>query len=283
MSGFIKVKAKELLLNNTLKLFFVSFTSFILKIISVVSVILATHFSLVSNFLQTLVRDYNSLLVYFIYSLIVVITYLILFLFISGLRLGENAIYNMQSKGSNAKFKYLFIFLRPSQSFRALYLYFRLYNLKLLWFLFFHLPPFFCIGLALFLYFNANVYTLVFYTLIFGAVILLSISRFFYNCTISRYSYASYYLCTDLKITVSEAILKSTKNCDGFIKDNTLLKSSLSPWLLSCIFIVPLFYVIPFIKLTKAKFITFTDGLRKSLPQNANYPIIYNEKSNRIY
>lgn len=283
MSGFIKIKAKELLLNNTLKLFSVSFVAFLLKCISIISVVLFTHFSLVSNFLQTMVATYNSLLVYFLYSLIIVTTYLILLLFISGLKTGENAIYYMQSKGSTPKFKYLFIFLRPTQSFRSLFMYSRLILLKSLWFLFFYLPPIFCCSLVLFLFFNSNIYTAVFYTLIFCTVILTSISRFFYNCAISRYSYATYYICTDLKISVSDAILKSTENCDGFIKDNTFLKSSLLPWILCTIFIIPIFYVVPFVKLTKAKFVTFTDGLRTPLIQNAGVPVIYNEKSNRIY
>lgn len=284
MSGFIKVKAKELLLNNTAKLFFVSFTAFILKAIFSCAVILFAHFLLVSNFLQSLVRTYNSLLVYFAYSLIIVILFLCLFLFISGLKSGENAIYFLQSKGSNAKFKYLFIFLRPSQSFRSLYMYFRLFLLKVGWFIFLHLPPTFCLGLTFFLYFNANIYKAVFYTLLFGTVFLLSISRFFYNCITSRYSYAPYYLCTDLNISVSDAILKSTENSDGFIKDNAFLKSSFLPWIISCIFIIPVFYVIPFMKLSKARFVTFTDGLRIALPQNFGYPIFYNnKKSDRIY
>jgi hypothetical protein len=268
MSGFIKVKAKELLLGNTLKLFLVFITSFVLKVTSIISIVLFTHFSLVSSFLQNLVATYNSLLIYFIYSLIIVTLYFLLFLFLSGLKLGEKAIFFMQSKGSNAKFKYLFIFLKPSQSIRAFLLYFTTFFLKINWFIFFYMPPLFCLLLTIFLYFNSYIYTAVFYTLLFGTVILLSISRFFYNCTIIRYSYASYYLCTDLKISVSEAISKSTENTDGFIKDGVFLKASFLPWILSCILILPLFYVIPFIQLTKAKFVTFTDGLHKALPQN---------------
>ena len=63
--------------------------------------------------------------------------------------MGENAIYFMESKMSKAKFKYLFIFLRPSQSFRAFLLYFRLLNLKTLWALFFFSVPLFCTTFAL--------------------------------------------------------------------------------------------------------------------------------------
>ena len=281
MSGFIKIRAKELLLYNTLKLFFVSFTAFILKLTASVSLVIFTNAVLISSFLQNLVIRYNSFLIYFIYSLIVVILYLFLFLFISGLKMGEKAIYFMQSKGSKAKFKYLFIFLRPSQSFRAFYLNFRLFNLKALWGLYFFSTPLFCLVLIIFLYLNTTTYTLVLYTLIIGTAVLTSISLFYYNCSKTRYSYAFYYLCTDFKISVRDSIEKSIQHSDNFIKDGVILKSSFLPWFLSCILFFPLFYVIPFLKLSEARFITFTEGLRYSLPQNLYLPYT-NKKSNRI-
>ena len=140
MSGFIKVKAKELLLGNTAKLFLVSFTSSFLKLIFTVTVVLSTHFILVSKQLQVLVVRYDSFLVYFIYSLFTVCAYFVLALLVSGLKTGENAIYFMHSKGTKAKFKYLFIFLRPSQSFRSFLLYSKLFFLRIFWALFFYLP-----------------------------------------------------------------------------------------------------------------------------------------------
>ena len=282
MSGFIKIRAKELLLGNTIKLFLVSFTAFILKVISSASLILLTNAFLISPFLQNLVIKYNSFLVYFIYSLIVVTLYLLLFLFTSCLKMGEKAIYFMHSKTGKTKFKYLFIFLRPSQSFRAFYLSFRLFNLKLLWAIYFFSAPIFCTFLTIFIYMNTSIYSVVLYTLIIGTAILTSISLFYYNCLKARYSYAFNYLCTDLNLTVKEAIEKSITHSDNFIKDYVILKSSFLPWVLSCLLIFPLFYVIPFFKLSEAKFITFTDGLRFALPQNTYLPYI-DKKSNRIF
>jgi hypothetical protein len=280
MSGFIKIRAKELLLGNTLKLFFVSGIAFILKLLATFSLIISTNAVLISPFLQNLVITYNSLPVYFIYSLIVVSLYLSLLLFISGLKMGENAIYFMHSKGSKAKFKYLFIFLKPSQSFRALYLYLKIFLLKISWFLYFYSAPVFCFFLILFLYFNTSVYSVVVFTLILGSVILLSISHFYYNAAIARYNYAVYYLCTDIKIPVKKAIDKSLQNSDGFIRDAIILKSSFFFWLISCIFILPFFYVIPFKKLTNAKFVTFTDSLYENSYLQLNS---FNLKSDRIY
>lgn len=281
MSGFIKVKAKELLLNNTFRLFLVSFTAFILKSFVSAFVFLFTNTLLISPFLQNMVIRYNSLLVYFIYSLFTISLYFILFLFICGLKMGENAIYFMESKMSKAKFKYLFIFLRPSQSFRAFLLYFRLLNLKTLWALFFFSVPLFCTALIIFLYLTTSSYAFVLYTLIIGTAILTSVSLFYYNCSKIRYSYAIYYLCTDFKISVKDAIEKSTLHSDNFIKDGVILKSSFLFWFLSCVLFFPIFYVIPFTKLSKARFITFTDGLRYSLTQT-NYLPYTNKKSNRI-
>ena len=268
MSGFIKVKAKELLLGNTLKLFLVSLTGNFLKLLFTAIVVLSAHFILVSKQLQLLVVNYDSFLVYFIYSLFTVSAYFALALFISGLKTGENAIYYMHSKGTKAKFKYLFIFLRPSQSFRSFLLYSKLFFLRIFWALFFYLPPLFCLGLTFYLYFSTFIYRAVFFTLLIGAVFLLSVSHFYYNCAVMRYTFTPYYLCTDLNLSVNEAILKSTENSDGFIKDGVYLKSSFFPWILCCLFILPLFYVIPFKKLARAKYVTFCDGLRKPLPQN---------------
>lgn len=267
MSGFIKIKSKALLLNNTFKLFFVTFISFTLKSAATACTLLSMHFILVSKFFQLLLVEYNSLIVYFVYSLLVIISYFLLFLFISGLKTGEKAIYFMQSKGSKAKLKYLFIFLRPSQSFRSFCLYARISILKFFWGAFLYLPPCFCLVLTLYLYFSTVIYTTVFLTLIIGTVFLTSISRFYYNCISVRYSFAPYYLCTDLNISVKEAINKSTINTDGFIKDGVYLKSSMLLWILSCILIIPIIYVIPFNKLSKAKFVTFCDGLHYALPQ----------------
>ena len=102
MSGFIKVKVKELLLNNTLKLFLVSFTAFILKVLMSAFVFIFTNTLLISPFLQDLVIKYNSLLVYFIYSLLTITLYFLLILFICGLKMGENArkmaIYNVEDR-----------------------------------------------------------------------------------------------------------------------------------------------------------------------------------------
>lgn len=274
MSGFIKIKSKALLLNNTLKLFFVTFISFILKTFATVCTVLSMHFILVNDLFQSLLIEYNSLIVYFIYSVFVVTMYFLLFLFISGLKTGENAIYFMQSKGSKAKLKYLFIFLRPSQSFRSFCLYTRILILKLLWGLFLYLPPCFCLILTIYLYFSTVIYTTVFLTLIAGIVFLVSVSRFYYNCISVRYSFASYYLCTDLNISVKDAINKSTVNSDGFIKDGVYMKSSMLLWILSCILIIPSIYVIPFNKLSKAKFVTFCDGLHYALPQGVKVETI---------
>lgn len=278
MSGFIKIRAKELLLGNTLKLFFVSIIAFILKVLATFSLIILTNAVLISPFMQKLVIIYNSFIVYFIYSLIVVTLYLSLFLFINGLKMGEKAIYFMYSKGSNAKLRYLFIFLKPTQSFRALYLNFKLFNLKVLWALYFFSPPLSALLLIIFIYFNTSSYLWVIYTLILGTAILSSISLFYYNCSKIRYSYAIYYLCTDLQISVKDAIKKSIEHADNFIKDGVILKSSFLLWFLSCVLFFPLFYVIPFTKLSEARFITFTDGLRYSLPQPYT-----NKKSNRTF
>ncbi len=271
MSGFIKIKSKAMLLDNTLKLFFVTLVSFILKASAILCIFLSAHFILVSDIFQSFLVEYNSLFVYFIYSLFVIIAWFLLFMFISGLKTGEKAIYFMQSKGSNAKFKYLFIFLRPSQSFRSFCLYTKIFLLKLFWGLFIYLPPCFCLSLTIFLYFSTAIYTSVFFTLIFGVAFLTSISRFYHNCISIRYSFAPYYICTDLNISVKDAINKSINNSDGFIKDGVYLKSSMIPWIISCIFILPVIYVIPFTKLTKAKYITFCDGLHKTLPQAINF------------
>jgi hypothetical protein len=110
--------------------------------------------------------------------------------------------------------------------------------------------------------------------LIAGIVFLVSMSRFYHNCISVRYSFASYYLCTDLNISVKDAINKSTVNSDGFIKDGVYMKSSMLLWILSCILIIPSIYVIPFNKLSKAKFVTFCDGLHYALPQGVKVETI---------
>jgi hypothetical protein len=85
MNGFVKVKAKELLLNNTLSLFLTSATAFILKTSSLTIAVLVTHFSLVSSLLQWLLLTYDRFTVYFIYSLIIVLIWFFVALLFQGL------------------------------------------------------------------------------------------------------------------------------------------------------------------------------------------------------
>ena len=266
MSGDIKIKSKTILKGDTLRLFFISLFSFVVRrgTFAIWLYCIANLFK--SGILKSLLDNYNDALVYSMVIFDVAFVTAVLFLFISSLKLGEQFLYFIKASGGKGRTGLLFSFFTFQKSFRAFSLYFRLTFLKLSWLLYFLLPCVVCYGLTIYLYTRGNLLPIVFYIMLAGASVLLSYCIFMWRIAFFRYNAAPYYICLNPDITTKVAIEKSINFTDGFLRESVLLESSFFGWFLSCITIIPLAYVIPYFKLSKALFVV------ESLSLNA-YPV----------
>ncbi len=252
MNNYVKLWAKELLYKNTIKLFTASLLSFIMRWGTLALIVLfpvifinSGAFDYICNYIGTSLGVAISTICY------ITLTFGLL-CFASGVGLGEQWIYLQRLRGTKVKFRFLFKFLLPKKSVRALNLYIKSLLIKSMWLVYFIIPPAICYGCAHFLTTqNADRIT-VFIPTLAGAILS---STFFVliKSVFARYSQAQYYMCTR-NTTAKDAINLSIESTDGYLNDRTVLHFTLIGWVLSCIFIIPVIYAVPYIKLCNAVF-----------------------------
>ncbi len=256
-------------------MFFISFFSFIARW-GTFAVWLYCIVNLFKNgILNSYFDNYNDILVYCVVIFDIGFVTSILFLFISALKLGEQFLYFIKASGGSGRTGIFFSFFTFEKSFRAFSLYARLTVLKILWLLYFLLPCIVCYGLTFYLYSDGNLLPIVFYIMLAGASILLSYCIFMWRAAFFRYNAAPYYVCLNKDISPKEAIIKSINFTDGFLRDSVLLESSFLAWFLSCGFVIPFIYVIPYFKLSKALFVVESLSVKAYPETKTNYAINY--------
>ena len=275
MSGDVKIKSKAMIKDDTLRLFFISLLSFALRRGSFAIWLYCVVNLFKSGILNSYLERYNDGLVYSVVIFDALFVTAILFLFISALKLGEQFLYFIKASGGKGRAGLLFNFFTFEKSFRAFSLYLRLTILKLGWLLYFLLPCIVSFGLTFFLYSQGSLLPVVYYIMLSGSSLLLSFCLFMWRVAFFRYNAAPYYFCLNSSLSGKEAIKKSIKYTDGFLRESVLLDSSFFAWFLSCGFIIPFIYVIPYFKLSKALFVVESLS-NKALPETKEkYAINY--------
>ncbi len=272
MNSRIRLKSKYLLSKNTIRLFFISFLSAIIRWGSPALNIIGLYSLLNSDFFKSLLDDYNNTLVFTAITLFYLIVFFSTALTASAVKLGEQFIYFTRAQGSKGSIRLLFKFLHPKKSIRALKLYLSLNFMKLFWLIYFLLPVGACVGCSLYLYNISYLSPQIYYILSFGSVLLFSISIVVWRVSVLRYSAAPFYICLNSDLKIKDAIQKSSRFTDGLLTEGVVLEYSFAGWILSCFFIVPLLYVVPYIKLTKCVYITEVVFSRSS-KQKSKYPV----------
>lgn len=264
INSAVRLKAKGLLSGNTVRLFLISTLSFILRwgyvFINVTELVRFIR----SDLFSTLLSTYNNALIYTLTALIYLITFYLMISTVSAIRMGERFVYYTRAEGGKGRLRLLFSFMSIKKAFRALRLYLSLNGLKLLWFIYFILPSLLCGGCIMYLYVFGRLSLTVITTLVTGEALLFAISIVMWRVTTLRYDATVYYLCLQ-DIPVRKAIKKSTLYTDGTLSEGVVLEYSFLGWILSCIFIIPLVYCIPYIKLCKATFVTEAVSRRASV------------------
>ena len=271
----VKIKSQTIIKGDTLRLFFISFFSFLLRR-GTFAIWLYCIVNLFKNgVLKPYLDSYNSALVYSVVIFDIAFVTSVLFLFICALKLGEQFVYFIKSSGGKGRTGLVFSFFTFKKSFRAFSLYFRLTFLKFGWLLYFLLPCIVTYSLTFYLYSQGNLLPVVFYIMLAGSSLLLSFCIFMWRVAFFRYNAAPYYFCLNSEISAKDAIRKSIKFTDGFLRDSVLLESSFFGWVLSCVLVAPLVYVIPYFKTSKALFVVESLSLQAHPERKTKYAINY--------
>ncbi len=252
--GNIKIKTKQLLLGNTLKTFFVCALSFILRWSSIASTGIGIYAFSKSVAFENLINRLGNTLFYTSFALAVLVLLLSKILFCSALKAGEELFLFKKAINENTSLRNLFSFFSPKKSFSALSLYTQMGILKLFWFIYYIIPPAICTGFIFYLYSFANLPKITLAVLISGATLLFFISFYLFKLTSQRYAAAPFFF-TAGNFPQKEAIKKSCIFLDGVLNSSLKLKLSFSGWHLSNIFILPLFYTVPYYRLCNSLFI----------------------------
>lgn len=275
MSGNIKIKSKTIIKGDTLRLFFISLFSFVARRGSFAIWLYCVVNLIKSGILNSYLDNYNDALVYSVVIFDIAFVTSILFLFICALKLGEQFLYFIKASGGKGRTGLLFSFFTFEKSLRAFSLYLRLTLLKSAWLLYFLLHCIVCYGLAFYLYSRGNLLPIVFYIMLAGASLLLSFCIFMWRVAFFRYNAAPYYVCLNREISPEDAIKKSINYTDGFLRESVLLESSFFGWFLSCGFVLPVVYVLPFFRISKALFVVESLSMKAYPERKTNYAINY--------
>lgn len=270
-----KIKSKAIIKWDTLRLFFISLFSFIARRGTLTLLVYSIISLFKSGALSFYLENYNDAFVYTVVIFDIAFVSVTILLFISSLKLGEQFLYFIKASGGKGRIGLLFHFFTFKRSFRALLLYSRLTILKISWLLYFSLPCVVCYSIAYYLYLEGSILPVVFYILIAGSSLLLSCCIFMWRIAFSRYNAAPYYVCLNGNITPKKAIEKSIRFTDGVLRESVFLESSFLGWFLSCLTIIPAFYVLPYFRISKALFVVESLSL-KAYPKIENrYAINY--------
>lgn len=141
MNNHVKIKAKQFLYKNTLRLFFISLLSLIFRFGAVALIILAPSV-FINTGLFNILCDYIGVTAGVVISGVLYILLAFgLLCFASGVGMGEKWIYLQRLSGVKPRLRFLFKYLSPKKSIRAFNLYAKTFLLKILWLLYFMMPP----------------------------------------------------------------------------------------------------------------------------------------------
>lgn len=207
-----------------------------------------------SEWIKNLSNRHNYAVVYFGFVAAVLISLFVILLFSSALRMGEQ-LYHLrkcyEEKPSLSLLVSFFGFKKSSGCFRL----YAITNLfKLCWLVYYLSPAIICGGIAFFLYTYADIPPQAFYVLLSGILLFLSLSLFVWRITCLRYCCAPLFFAEN-NLSPVEAINKSISSTDGILSKTALLEASFWGWFLSCLLIIPVFYVLPYYRLSKAMLI----------------------------
>jgi len=241
----IRISAKKMLVGNIfltfLFLFFAYLVSFLGLIIVTAGSLLITD-KTVKGFFETQFGE-NALIPRIVLSIIAITFGLILFSL--GKNLRAKRVYEMITGVNTA--------CSLKKSFRFLLYYAVKILFSLCWGFVYFLPCTVCISFLAMSLSQGAMERNIFYSWVAGCIVLFLVGSGFTFVTLQRYSVWQYYLCED-----DNGVISALYKCLDTTKDRCLktavFKMSMLGWILSCVLVFPIFYVLPYYSVSVALF-----------------------------
>lgn len=184
----------------------------------------------------------------------------------SAIKCGEEFIYFTRAEGGSGRLPNLFKFIGFKNALRSLGIKLSINIFRFGWLVYFLLPASLCLLGLFYIHKNGNISSTVAITLLTGFALLFAVSIVMWRTATLRYNGASYYMWLQ-NMPIKKAIRKSIRYTDGVLSEGVILEYTLTGWYLLCFFLVPLIYCVPYIKLSKATFISHAVSRRVSSKQ----------------
>lgn len=266
---YFKLNAKKRLIKNYFKCFTVSVFPFI-------AVVLLTIFN---YFLGKMLGDFsfNSfLLPYAMYiRLLLLITSIILSTFIwKSVQLVVDGYFLLKVHNKNITLIQTIKCITFRQCLTFFMVSLTRFFLSVSWFVFYLSPCIAVSCLLLYSYKNENNGFNINLTLFISAILLFVIGVVFFYVTLKRYAMCSSVILTDEEKNPLKVIVKSIEIMENHSVQYAFYCFSFFGWLLLCLLIVPIIYVVPYFKMSKSCF-SNSLGLSKFLKREKEKPIIF--------
>ena len=275
MNSQIRIESKFLLSGNNLKLFAVSFFSIIFRALLLSAIPLLFYFLFFFDNGKDIFITENQYFSLTLKALICSTLSLSSIYLIFSIKICEKYIYFTASKGVKPKLRLSFRKATPKLVLKSFLLHIKIFILKLFWSVFYALPWSICLTILTYMHTKSALPHSIFIVLSFGTSLLFSLCLFMYKATVFRYTPAIYYLLFNEKENISNAIKKSVESTDKYIQNALLLKASLIGWVLSCLLIIPIPYVLPYYKLCSTAFLRYCLSGKTAPQETKGYAINY--------
>lgn len=185
-------------------------------------------------------------------SAAVAVSLLILSFVRCGFAAGSNAWFSFYKRKNRAG-RVAFWFA-PRNNFKAFRLYVALFFVKLFWTILFLLPGVAVIFSFCYLAYDSGIEFNLFLCGIVGGGMLVATGLIFRFIIMQKYFLAKSILIENPSVSALEAIRQSCEKMEGKLKKTAFFKLSFTPWILTCVGIVPILYVWPYYRQSCALF-----------------------------
>lgn len=182
-----------------------------------------------------------------VFAVLVLLSFAVLLVY-SSVSVGEKAWYSGITANKKNFTRRFFFWFRPKNSFRAFRFRALLFLVKFMWAVVFFLPAAILVWSIYYLSGTGGLELYLFISLSGGTVLLTISGAIFYFIAMQKYFIAEYLFSSNPKLGAWTAIKQSKNLLDGHIYEIVRFKLSFLPWFLSCIFIIPALYFLPYYK-----------------------------------
>ncbi len=116
------------------------------------------------------------------------------------------------------------------------------------------------------------------FTLFVSSIILFAIGSIFLFVTLKRYSFTTYIILTEKERNPLKVITRSIEIMENRCTQYSLYCLSFIGWAISCIFIIPIVYTVPYINLSKWSYVNFIEKKSQKETESEKPIIFYIQK-----